>query len=104
MDSTSGVIEDLILLLGSQFRAQRLALDLDQETLARRANVSPSAVRGLEAGRGTSLRTLTRVARALGRQDWIEDFYPEPEVSPLALARAMEGVTAPQRASRKKKH
>ena len=85
--------------LGAQVRALRLAIDLDQVTLAENANVAVSALRNLEAGRGVSLRTLIRVARALDRADWLRDFYPEPEVSPLALARAQAGERAPRRAS-----
>lgn len=89
--------------LGAQVRALRLAIDLDQVTLAENANVSVSALRNLEAGRGVSLRTLIRVARALDRIDWLRDFYPEPEVSPLALARAQAGEKAPRRATRRPK-
>lgn len=55
--------EDIEQRLGSQFRALRLAEDIDQDSLARKANVSLSAVRSLEAGRGSSLRTVIRVAR-----------------------------------------
>lgn len=89
--------------LGAQVRALRLALDLDQVTLAENANVAVSALRNLEAGRGVSLRTVIRVARALDRTDWFHDFYPEPEVSPLELARAQAGEKKPKRASNRRK-
>lgn len=93
-------VEDV---LGRQVRSLRLALDLDQSSVAARANVSLGAVQNLEAGRGSTLRTLILVARALEREDWITDFYPEPDVSPLALARAQEGLRTPARASRRPK-
>lgn len=89
--------------LGQQIRALRLELDLDQAGLASRADVSISALRALEAGRGSSLRTLVRVTRALDRTDWLEAFHRTPEVSPLALLREREGQSAPRRASPRKK-
>ena len=85
--------------LGAQFRALRLELDLDQAGLTTRANVSPSAVRALEAGRGSSLRTLIRVARALGRTEWLCSFHHVFDFSPMALLRAREGLRTPRRAS-----
>lgn len=96
-------VEEIEQSLGTQVRALRLAIDLDQVTLAENANVAVSALRNLEAGRGVSLRTLIRVARALDRVEWLQDFYPEPDVSPLALARAQAGEKAPQRASNRRK-
>jgi len=60
-------------------------------------------VRNLEAGRGSTLSTVIKVARALDRQDWVTDFYPEPEISPLALMRAQQGIAAPNRATSRRK-
>jgi transcriptional regulator with XRE-family HTH domain len=91
--------EEVEARLGAQFKALRLAEDIDQITLAKRANVGLTALKSLEAGKGSTLRTVVRVARALGRQDWIEDFYAEPEVSPMQIVRAQRGVRKPQRAS-----
>lgn len=84
---------------GAQVKALRLEQDVDQATLAERAAVSVSALKALEAGRGSSLRTVVRVVRALDRVDWLDTFYEQPTVSPLALAREREGVRRPKRAS-----
>ncbi len=97
--STYRTTEEIEQDLGAQFRALRLEIDLDQVTVAERAVVSLSALRSLEAGRGTSLRTMARVARALGRERWLLEFHQQPAVSPIALARAREGLHLPQRAS-----
>ena len=91
------------LELGSQVRRARLRLDLSQERLARDADIAVTALRNLEAGRGSTLRTLVRTCRALGRTDWLTELEPEPEISPIALARAMEGTTGPRRATRRPK-
>lgn len=84
---------------GAQIKALRLSRDIDQATLADRAAVSVSALKALEAGRGSSLRTVVRVTRALGRVDWLDTFFEVPSVSPIAIARAREGFRQPQRAS-----
>lgn len=85
--------------LGAQVRRARLALDLTQEELARRANVSLGAVKGLERGDGSTLKTFVRAARALGKQDWLAKLEPEPELGPFDLLQLREGRKAPQRAS-----
>lgn len=81
--------------LGADVRRRRLAQGLTQVDLAKRSNVSLSAVKYLEWGRGSSLSTLIRVARALGRVDWLSSFAPaEPSVSPIALLRQRQHETA----------
>lgn len=91
--------EEIEKSFGAQVKGLRLDLDIDQATLAERAAVSVSALKALEAGRGSSLRTVVRVARALGRTDWLDTFFEQPTISPLALARERAGVRPPQRAS-----
>lgn len=85
--------------LGSQVRRARLAMDIDQASLAREANVSLGALKNLEAGKGSSLKTLVRVARALGKHEWLASFEPEPELGPLDLLRLQEARREPKRAS-----
>lgn len=86
---------------GAQIRRARLLDDIDQRALADAANISPTTLMKLEKGRGSTLSTLFKVLRALGREEWLETLEPAPSVSPLALAREAEGVQEPQRASRK---
>jgi len=86
---------------GAQIRRARLIADIDQRTLADAANISPTTLMKLEKGQGSTLTTLFKVLRALGREGWLETLEPTPKVSPLALAREAEGRQEPQRASRK---
>jgi transcriptional regulator with XRE-family HTH domain len=81
--------------LGEQFRALRVASRLDQRELAERAGVSLGAVRNLETGKGSTTKTIIRVARALDRTDWLGTLAPPIGVSPLALLRAK--TPTPQR-------
>jgi len=83
--TTTGEVEAEI---GEQFRALRIAASLDQAELARRAGVSLGAVKNLEQGNGSTLRTVARVARALGRDDWLSALAPRVTVSPLDVLRS----------------
>ena len=74
--------------LGADIRRLRVARRYTQNELAERANVSLSALKNLEAGRGSSLATVVRVARALERTEWLSSFAPaEPRFSPMELLR-----------------
>ena len=73
--------------IGDQFRALRLAAGKDQLALADAAGVSVGAIRNLERGAGSTLRTLVRVARVLGREDWLSAVAPNPSVSPIDVLR-----------------
>jgi DNA-binding XRE family transcriptional regulator len=57
-------VEEWEQQLGAQIRAARVAARLDQATLAELANVSITALSGLERGKGSSLRTFVATVRA----------------------------------------
>ena len=75
-------------VIGEQFRSLRLAAGLDQSQLAASAAVSVGALRNLERGTGSTLRTLVQVTRALGREDWFEGIAPQSSISPLDAVRS----------------
>ena len=74
--------------LGEQIRDVRVACGLDQAGLAELANLSIGAVSNLERGRGSSLKTLVAVAKALDRTDWLEALAPPVTVSPIQMLQA----------------
>jgi transcriptional regulator with XRE-family HTH domain len=95
-------VEDWEVALGDQVRRVRIGRDLDQAGLAELADVSVGAVSNLERGRGSSLRTLIRVLRALGRIEWLETLAPAVGVSPMQLLRSKQRTPKPRvRASRR---
>lgn len=98
MDDINFTSDEFEALLGEQLKAERLRKNLTMATLAELAGVSESTVRSLEAGKGGRVGSLVRVARALGRSDWLKGLRPPVKISPLQIAR---GVTRRQRASRK---
>ena len=81
------IIHDEEQQLGGHLRRERIAQGLDQATLAKRADVSLATLANLENARGSSLKTLIKVVRALGRTDWFETLAPRTTVSPMAALR-----------------
>ncbi|HEY4269632.1 MAG TPA: hypothetical protein VGM94_15730 [Galbitalea sp.] len=74
--------------IGAQFRALRIGAGFDQLTLAEHAAVSVGALRNLERGAGSSLRTVVQVSRALDAEDWLASLAPAPTVSPIDAVRS----------------
>ncbi len=74
--------------LGRDISKMRRAQDLTQKDLAKITDLSVSAIKKIEGGHGSSMRSLILIARALGRTDWLSSFpSQEPEISPLELLR-----------------
>ncbi len=87
-------------VLGQQLRALRLRQGLDQQTLAARAGIALNAVKKLEYGKNSTVRSLMLVLRALGREDWLKALAPQVSISPLEI---LERKAPRQRAGRHKK-
>jgi len=80
-------VEQAELAIGAQLRALRLAHGWDQTQLAAEAGVSLGAVRNLELGRGSTLKSLSAIVVALGRSGWLRELAPTPTVSPIEILR-----------------
>ncbi len=84
----TNTVEEWEEQFGAAVRRLRHARRLTQAELAQRANVSLSALKNLERGRGSSLSSVVRVARALGRTEWLDSFAPaESAFSPMEMLR-----------------
>jgi transcriptional regulator with XRE-family HTH domain len=96
--------------LGRRLRESRKQQRLSQRVVAELANVSMSAVKALEGGRGSTLATFIRVVRALGLDDTLDRlFTTTATVDPIALLREQQrGKSGTPRSSAKwssaKKH
>ena len=87
--------------LGDALRQLRISAGYGQVELAERANLSRSSIQALEQGRGTRLRTVLAVLRALGRSDAFDSIMPEDGPTPLqVLAEARRSAKPAQRASK----
>jgi len=81
--------------LGANLKRLRLNKNCDQKTLAGRAGISVRALHNLEAGQGSSVKTLLSVVRALGRESWLLTIAPVATINPLTLtSRASQRVRA----------
>jgi transcriptional regulator with XRE-family HTH domain len=85
---TANTIEELEADVGDQIRSLRLRQNIDQATLAMRAGCSVSAIKSLESGNGSTLRTIVAIVRALGREDWLRNVAPMATISPLNMPKA----------------
>ena len=78
-------VEEMEQDLGEKLKRMRLNKNLDQRTLAERAGVSVRALRNLEGGLGSTVQTLLRIVRALGRESWLQTVAPIPTINPEAF-------------------
>jgi len=72
--------------LGSRIKALRLRRNRTQQQLAEATAMSLNVIKSLERGKG-KISSLVAVLRELEALDNLEQFLPEPEVSPLQLAK-----------------
>lgn len=93
-------LQEMEAEIGGYLRTYRIHRNIDQATLSQRAGISVRALRNLEAGNGSSLRTLCTVLKALGREGWLDMIAPVPTINPLMLTRKAKPR---QRASKPRK-
>lgn len=95
-------VDEMEADLGEKLKRLRLNKNLDQKTLAARAGVSVRALRNLESGAGSTVKTLMSVVRALGRESWLQTVAPVPTINPLTLTtRAAQRLRATSRSTGK---
>lgn len=73
--------------LGIRIRRRRLALNISQDELTRKAGVARKVIQNIESGQGASLKGFVRTLRALGLTTELGLLFPEPGPSPLELAK-----------------
>ena len=71
--------------LGQHLRALRLRRNIDQRQLAAQAAVALNVVKNLEGGKGSTVKSLIKVLRALGREEWLGTLAPLVSISPLQM-------------------
>ncbi len=91
------------LVIGDQFRALRIRANLEQTELAALASISVGALKNLEGGKGSSLKTIVKVSRVLGRTDWLNALAPKVSVSPMQLLKGQRKDVVRQKVSRPRK-
>jgi len=97
MTSTRQTIDEQLGAIGLALRDRRVRANLTQEDLAQRADVSLGAIQNLEHGKGSSVRTLLRVTRFLGTDQWVEALHPPPTPTVSPMQRLREQKSAAKR-------
>lgn len=104
MDYYALTDSDIAEQLGKRLRALRLRKNRTQGQLADRTALSVGTIQALESGRG-KIENLVAVLRELSALEGIDAFLPEPQQSPLAMAksnRPHRRVRASKRSNRDK--
>ena len=80
--------DEWLSTIGENIRDARIAREMDQQSLATRSSINRVTLSRLENGGTTTVATLIKVLRALGREDWLDELDETGGgMSPLALAR-----------------
>ena len=77
--------DEVMREFGVRLRGYRLRQNRLQGEIARLAGVTPATVVNAEAGKNLRLESIVRILRALGQLEALNDFLPEPTVSPIQL-------------------
>ena len=83
--------------LGARIQGRRLALNISQLELSRKAGVARKVIQNIESGHSCTVKGVVRIMRALGSVGDLDVFLAESGPSPLELAK-MHGLQR-QRAS-----
>ncbi len=81
---------EILDLIGGRLRGLRKASGLTITEAAARAGLARKTVSRAEHGDNPTLLTLVRLLRIYGRLSALDQFVPEPDVSPMALLRSRE--------------
>ena len=100
MANTIKSTSDYEIMIGEQIRRLRISSGIDQLQLASAANISVGAVKNLEGGKGSSLKSLIMVLRTLKAEQWLNTLSPETSVSPMQILRDLKLKETRSRVSR----
>jgi len=84
--SAISTTDEILAELGGRLRRYRLQQNRTVAEIAEQSGLSPAAIERVEHGNNTTLDTLIRILRALGRVEALDAFLPAPLISPLELA------------------
>jgi transcriptional regulator with XRE-family HTH domain len=82
----SATTDEILTEVGARLQRYRLQQDRTVEEVAASAGVGERTLVRAEAGENTTLKTVVKVLRALGRVEALDAFLPPPLVSPIQLA------------------
>lgn len=82
---------EIVALLCSRLRQERLLREWTQAELAGRAGITVSTLSNLEAGKNINLETMVKVAMVLGRTAELTELF-KPEINSIEDVKRLEKV------------
>lgn len=76
--------------IGTKLKELRIEKNMKQSELADASGVSIFTISSVENGNATSLLTLVQLLRALGHLDYLDSFFREETISPIAYAKLLK--------------
>ena len=76
--------------IGSKLKELRIEKNMKQAELADASGVSVFTISSVENGKTTSLLTIVQLLRALGHLDYLDSFFQEETISPIAYAKLLK--------------
>ena len=76
--------------IGSKLKELRIVKGMKQTELSEASGVSVFTISAVENGKATSVITIIQILRALENLDYLNRFFQEQEISPIAYAKLME--------------
>ena len=76
--------------IGSKLKELRIEKNMKQTELADASGVSVFTISSVENGKTTSLLTIVQLLRALEHLDYIDAFFQEEMISPIAYAKLLK--------------
>ena len=90
MDVYAQTNDAILRQIGSKLKDLRIEKNMKQKELADAAGVSVFTISSIENGKTTSLLTIIQLLRALEHLDYLDSFFQEESMSPVAYARLMK--------------
>lgn len=76
--------------IGSKLKELRIERNMKQTELADASGVSVFTISSVENGKATSLLIIVQLLRALEHLDYLERFFQEEAISPIAYAKLLK--------------
>lgn len=94
--------EAIVQQIGRKLKELRLAKNIKQKELSDASGVSVFTISSVENGKGAALLTIVQILRALEQLDYLEYFFQEQTLSPIAYAKLRRGEKKRERVRSRK--
>lgn len=90
MDLYAQTNDAILRQIGFKLKELRIEKNMKQAELADASGVSVFTISSVENGKTTSLLTFVQLLRALEQLDYLNSFFQEETISPIAYAKLMK--------------